>query len=227
MPRVRRDSEFANDNFLVCGETIAAHFVISYLPFRKRMAVHACIDNLFYWDKTMLRTLLLLSALFSTGLAQADSCVPYIAGVFNGFPSDQHGPGHYFNVRASRLTARGYSAYTSHAMSLSYDSNMSTEAKSRLEGFSMTGSGDLRQGQFRDVFPGRADGKTDLTTFKVFRNGTVQLILNSWGNSTINLTNLQCFRGHQGSGFVMLGQDRTAGYGLNLWTFFMSPGWIL
>jgi hypothetical protein len=157
-----------------------------------------------------------------------ESCGRYIQGMWDGFSGDQFGPGHWFTVKGSRVTARGTSGYTSYAASPSFRQNMTLAEKARNDYFSIwkNRTGNLIEGRFLDVFPGRADGVSDLTSLRIFRTNRVQLILHSWGNSVIELTNLQCYRGHENSTFVLTGQQRSASHGINLWTFTITPAWL-
>ncbi|NJM19589.1 MAG: hypothetical protein HC836_35830 [Richelia sp. RM2_1_2] len=160
------------------------------------------------------------------------SCSRYIQGMFEGFSGDTLGAGHWFNVKGTRITARGQGGYSSFAMRENYAvrDGISTTVSSGKEGFLISKpntTASVIQGKFQDVFPGRKDGKTDLTTLQVNRDGRVQIVLNAWGNATVNLANLECYRGHQGSTFVLTGQNRTYSHGFDFWTFVITPDWLI
>lgn len=169
----------------------------------------------------------------SSAVAQpTSSCSSYIRGMFNGFPGDRYGAGNWFNVKGTRITARGRGGFSSFAMAKNYSTRegLSSTNSSRKEGFRISKAsrrGSVIQGKFQDFFPGRKDGKSDLTTLKVYRNGRVQIILNSWGNTTVNLKNLAFYRGHKGSNFVLTGQNRTSSHGFDFWTFVITPDWLI
>ncbi|MBD2194118.1 MULTISPECIES: hypothetical protein [Calothrix] len=168
----------------------------------------------------------------STSAQTSTSCSSYIRGMFEGFPGDKYGVGNWFNVKATRITARGYGGFSSFAMAENYSTRegISTTAAGNKEGFTIkkTSTGaSVIQGKFQDVFPGRKDGKSDLTTLNVHRDGRVQIVLNAWGNNTVNLSNLVCYRGHQGSTFVLTGNARTASHGFDAWTFVITPNWLI
>lgn len=170
-------------------------------------------------------------ALGLCGQAAAAPCGTYIDRMFTGFPGD-HAPAHWFHVEANLIAARNMSGFSAFAMDPSYAtsqgiSNPATAYKSGLYVSKPYNTASYMQGQFRAVFPGRSDGSTDLTTLRIFRSGSVQMILNAWGNSTVNLSDLQCFPGHVSNTFVLIGQERSAGYGLTTWTMVLSPGWLL
>lgn len=185
----------------------------------KSLKKHSALRNL----------VVLAAAAFTPAFAMAEDCNRYFNGIWNGFPGDTLGAGHYFFVKGARVTARGGSAYTSHVASPTYRSDMTQAEKARLDYFNAgvnTGR-TLLEGSFKDVFPGRADGAVDATTFRLHRNGRVELVLNAWGNTVSALTNLQCFPGHGGSGFVLQGQSRTSSHGVNMWTFYIAPQWLI
>ncbi|MCA2960329.1 MAG: hypothetical protein IOD12_08750 [Silvanigrellales bacterium] len=169
------------------------------------------------------------AASFAPTIAFAEDCTRYFNGVWNGFPGDTYGAGHNFYIKGSRVTARGASAYTSYAAAPSYRSDMTLAQKARLDFFyaGMNAGRTVLEGAFKDVFPSRADGAIDATTFRIHRNGRVELVLNAWGNVASDLTNVQCFPGHGSSGFVLQGQSRTSSHGVNMWTFFIAPQWLI
>ena len=143
-----------------------------------------------------------------------------------------YGAGHWFNVKATRITARGYGGFSSFAMAERYSTRdgISTTTASAKEGFTISKTslgGSVIEGKFQDVFPGRQDGKSDLTTLRFYRDGRTTMVLNAWGNSTVNLSNLACYPGHQGSTFVLTGNARTASHGFNSWTFVITPDWLI
>lgn len=177
----------------------------------------------------MRKFLLALPLLMSAVPSFAEPCDRFIRGVFDGFSGDVHGPGHWHYVKGSRITSRGYGSFTSHAMHTNYRNDMTQAEKSRLEGFTIapTSNGMAREGKFLDVFPGRQDGANDLTTLRIQRDGRVQIVLNSWGNASTFLTDLSCYPAHRGSGFVLTGFDKSAGYGTTIWNFHLAPGWLL
>ncbi|AKG21178.1 hypothetical protein [Calothrix sp. 336/3] len=158
----------------------------------------------------------------STSAETPTSCTSYIRGMFERFPS-----GTWFNVKATRITARTNGGFSSFGMAENYFTRdgVSTTAASGKEGFIIRPEADRSYflGKFQDVFPGRNDGKSDLTTLKVYRDGRVRLVLNAWGNGNINLSDLACYPGHQGSTFVLTGNSRTASQGFDSWTFLISP----
>ncbi|MDZ7962883.1 MAG: hypothetical protein RMY34_34300 [Aulosira sp. DedQUE10] len=168
----------------------------------------------------------------STSAQTSTSCSSYIQRMFLGFPGDQDGAGHWFNVKGTRITARGQGGFSSFAMAENYSTRdgISTSASGNKEGFTIrklnTGASVI-QGKFQDVFPGRKDGKSDLTTLNIHRDGRVQIVLNAWGNSSGNLNNLACYPGHQGSTFVLTGNARTASHGFDFWTFVITPDWLI
>lgn len=156
------------------------------------------------------------------------SCTSYIRGMFEGFSGYRYKEGYSFKVKGTRITARGKDGFSSFAMNQRYSTRegLSSTNSSRKQGFTMypvSRGGSLIQGKFQDVFPGRRDGKSDLTTLQVYRNGLVQIVLNSWGNTRVNLRNLACYRGHQGINFVLTGQNRTSSHGFDFWTFLITP----
>lgn len=168
----------------------------------------------------------------STSAQTSSSCSSYIRGMFTGFPGDQYGAGHWFHVKATRITARGQGGFSSFAMAENYSTRegVSTTTSSNKEGFTIrksTTGASVIQGKFQDVFPGRKDGKSDLTTLNVHPDGRVQIVLNAWGNNTVNLSNLACYPGNQGSSFVLTGNARTASHGFDFWTFVITPNWLI
>ena len=187
------------------------------------------IANRFYlaMEKTFMRimTLAFLSFLMATPTF-ADPCLSYITPLFegvNGMPAPAS-----VTVRGTRLSARGANGFTSAAAASDYRTNMSQADKAARDSFviALNQGETALEGTFQDVFPGRPDAAIDLTTLKVSRNGRVEIILNRWGNAVIQLGNVQCYPGHQGAAFVMNGRARDAGYGLDMWTFVLSPYFI-
>lgn len=172
-----------------------------------------------------------LAVLAFAGNASAESCVGYINAMYNGFAGDVHGAGHWFDTTGTRVTARSAFGYSSFAMHPSYAASqgMSNAATVARQSFAIVpnAAGTVIEGQFRDVFPGRSNGATDLTTLRIFRTGVVQIRLDAWGGATYNLSALQCYAGHDNNTFVMTGQRRDAGFGLDTWTFVFNPGWLL
>ncbi len=168
----------------------------------------------------------------STHAETATSCSRYVQGMFEGFSGDKLGAGSWFNVKATRITARGNGGFSSFAMAGNYSTSdgVSTTASSTKEGFRISKSSPTAtviEGKFQDVFPGRKDGNSDLTTLKVYRDGRAQIVLNDWGNNTVNLNSLACYPGHQGSTFVLTGNARTASHGFDFWTFVITPDWLI
>lgn len=167
----------------------------------------------------------------STYAEPSTSCSSYIQGMFNGFSGDKLGAGNWFNIRGTRITARGNGGFSAFAMAENYSTGdgVSTTASSGKEGFKIlktSPAATVIKGKFQEVFPGRKDGKSDLTTLNVYRDGRVQLVLNAWGNTTVNLSNVACYPGHQGSTFVLTGNSRTASHGFDFWTFVITPDWL-
>ncbi len=158
----------------------------------------------------------------STYAEASTSCANYIRGMFEEFPRDT-----WFDVKGTGITARGQGGFSTFAMAENYSTRdgVSTTSGSRKEGFVIQPQPDRSAfvGKFQGVFPGRNDGKSDLTTLKVYRDGRVRLVLNAWGNTNVNLSNVACYPGHQGKTFVLTGNSRTASHGFDSWTFVMSP----
>ena len=50
------------------------------------------------------------------------SCTSYIRGMFNGFPGDRYGKGHWFKDKGTRITARGRGGFSTIDMNKSYSS---------------------------------------------------------------------------------------------------------
>jgi hypothetical protein len=161
-------------------------------------------------------------------LALGDDCTPYFHGMYNGFPSDRLGAGHWFIVKGASVTARGTGGFTTYAVDRSYRQNMTLPQKAALDRFYMfkNAAGDTITGSFLILFPGRADGVLDAMTLRIRNNGTVELVLNSWGNTVGRLSNLQCYRGHTNSTFVLTARNRSSAWGLDLWTFTITPSWL-
>lgn len=158
----------------------------------------------------------------STYAEPSTSCSSYIRGMFEGFPT-----GTWFNIKGTGITARGQGGFSFFTMGVDYSTRdgISTTAASRKEGFIIQPQPDRSAfvGKFQAVLPGRNDGKSDLTTLKVYRDGRVRLVLNAWGDANVNLSDVACYRGHQGNTFVLTGNSRTASHGFDLWTFSISP----
>ncbi len=173
---------------------------------------------------------LAILGLFLSHQAFADSCVSYFSGVFDGFPGEPRGPASSYNVKGTRVTARGNFGFTSHFANVNYRSSMSQADKARNDYFILSWgpSADMRIGQFQDVFPGRPDGAIDLSTLRLYRNGRVEVVLDRWGSYTFALNNLQCYPGSTtpAKGFMMTGHFREPSGSFDQWTFLLSPYWI-
>jgi len=155
--------------------------------------------------------------------AMADSCTSYIANLY-AWLDDQSATG--YNVQAVRVTARDGGGFSSFSMDPSYTPSMgiSTRPSPRyLFHIGNDGTGTLT-GQFQDVFPGRTDGSSDLTTLRIRRPTVVQLRFDDWGGGLATLTGLQCFPGNFGRSFVMTG--RSSAWGVDLWSFVIIPTWF-
>lgn len=159
--------------------------------------------------------------------AMADNCASYVANLY-GWIAD--GSATHYSVRAVRVTARGGDGFSSFSMAEPYTpswgiANSGAAARHVFYLVPDRTSGVL-SGRFQDVFPGRINGETDLTTLSILRSGAVRFRLNDWGGAIGTLSNLECFPGHTGRAFVMTGRSRTAGFGLDVWTFLITPGWF-
>jgi hypothetical protein len=167
----------------------------------------------------------------STSAEPSTSCSSYIRGMFDGFPGDRLGAGHWFNVKGTGITARGQGGFSTFAMAENYSTRdgVSTTVGSRKQGFIIQPQPDRSAfvGKFQAVFTDRNDGKSDLTTLKVYRDGRVRLVLNAWGNANVNFSNVACYPGHRPNTFVLTGNSRTASHGFDIWTFVISPNWLI
>jgi len=156
--------------------------------------------------------------------ALAEDCTPYVSRMYAYVAP---GPSYYYNVSAVRMTARGAAGFSSFSMGPSYSPSVgiATRPTPHLFSVSPDSTGSV-VGKFQEVFPGRTDGSSDLTTLKVSRSGTVQLKLDEWGGVLVSLTNVQCYPGHTGKAFLLTGSAYSSGYGRDLWTFLFIPAYF-
>lgn len=115
--------------------------------------------------------------------------------------------GKTYNVFYSSIKSRNDSGHTSYASP-----------------FTIKNYGTYAYGKFKVTFNDRPDREKDDVTFRIIREKhQVMLILNSWGDSVLQLGDLRCYRGHKNTHFVLEGMNRSSTHGIGLYSFSIYP----